>query len=141
VYFRLPDGQQLESPEIHWQCTTMTGCPPEGTLTQPEYRAWLASRAWLDSAKPAGRTFVVVVLRRLGILALFAGGLAALWFIPPRVLWPRSWRPRPVASVGARGGQPRVPPRPGESAPTIRPPVPGSNGQHPLPRRRFEKTL
>ena len=135
VRFRLPDGQQLESPEIHWQCTTMTGCPPEGTLTQAEYRAWL------DSAKPAGRTFVAVVLRRLGILALFAGGLAALWCIPPRVLWSRSWRPWPAGPVGARGGQPRVPPRPGESAPTIRPPAPGPNGQHPPPRRRFEKTL
>jgi Mg-chelatase subunit ChlD len=135
VRFRLPDGQQLQSAAIRWRCTTMTGCPPEGTLTQAEYRDWL------DSAKPVERTFVAVVLRRLGILALFAGGLAALWFIPPRVLWSRSWRPRPAGSVGARGGQPRVPPRPGESAPTTRPPAPGPNGQHPPPRRRFEKTL
>ena len=135
VRFRLPDGQQLQSVKIRWWCTTMTGCPPEGTLTQAEYRDWL------DSAKPVERTFVAVVLRRLGILALFGGGLASLWFIPPRVLWPRSGQPRPAGSRGARGGQPRVPPRHGESAPTARTQALGPNGQSPLPRRRFDKTL
>jgi Mg-chelatase subunit ChlD len=135
VRFRLPDGQQLQSDKIRWWCTTMTGCPPEGTLTQAEYRDWL------DSAKPVERTFVAVVLRRLGILALFAGGLAALWFMPPRVLWPRSGQPRAAGSGGMRGGRARVPPRPGESAPTTRTQAPEPNGQSPPPRRRFDKTL
>jgi Mg-chelatase subunit ChlD len=136
VRFRLPDGRQLHSAESRWLCTSMTGCPPEGTLTHAEYKAWL------DSVKPAEKTFLAVVLRRLGILALCSGALAFLWFMPPRLLWPQSGQQRRAGPMGARVGQPRVSHMPETVAPQTRLQTPGQGGQGPPPsRRRFEKTL
>jgi Mg-chelatase subunit ChlD len=137
VRLQLPHGSWIESSEIPWVCTAMTGCPPEGTLTQAEIRALLD-----NGPIGEGRTYREVILRRLGILVLFSGGLVALWFIPPRVLWTRPRRPRPSIPMGAHVGQPRVPTVPGKLTGTLRPPAPGQAHQsHSLrPGQRFEET-
>jgi Mg-chelatase subunit ChlD len=129
VRLQLPHGGWLESRAIPWFCTAMTGCPPEGTLTQAEVRALLD-----NGPVGEGRTYRGVVLRRLGLLVLFSGGLAALWFIPRR--------PRPSIPVGAHVGQPRFPTVPGKLSGALRPPAPerGHQSQPPRPRQRVEET-
>jgi Mg-chelatase subunit ChlD len=136
VRLRLPDGRQLQSPELRWLCTTLTGCAPEGTLTPAEYKAWLDR-----PHRPPDRSFLVVVLRRLGILALFAGGLAVLWYLLPRLLWPQSQQPRHTGPMSTRVKQPSGPSMPGNTAPKTRLQALGLGGKRPAPRRRFEKTL
>ena len=137
VRLQLPHGSWIESAGIPWVCAAMTNCPPEGTLTQAEIRALLD-----NGPIGEGRTYGEIVLRRLGILVLFSGGLAALWFIPPRLLWTRARRPRPSIPMGAHVSQPRLPTVPGKLTGTLRPPAPGQGhpSQPPRPRQRFEET-
>jgi Mg-chelatase subunit ChlD len=128
VRLKRPDGRWIGSAEIPWFCRPMTACPPEGTLTAAEIRALLEGGPIGN-----GKTFQGVVLRRLGILALFSGGLAALWFIPGRLLWtgPRFWRPATLP--GAHSGRPRLSGSPGNPVRVLRPWPPGQSGQSPPP--------
>jgi Mg-chelatase subunit ChlD len=126
VRLKRPDGRWIESVEIPWFCRPMTACPPEGTLTQAEIRALLD-----DGPIGKGKTFQGIVLRRLGILVLFSGGLAALWFIPGRLLWTWPRLSRPSTPLGARAGRSRLSTSPGKPAPMLRSRPSGQDGQSP----------
>jgi Mg-chelatase subunit ChlD len=129
VRFKRPDGRWIESAEIPWFCRPMTACPPEGTLTAAEVRALLE-----DGPIGNGKTFQGIVLRRLGILVLFSGGLAALWFVPGRLLWTWPRLPRPSSPLGAHSGRPRLSTSPGSPVRMLRPRPPGQSGQSPPPK-------
>jgi Mg-chelatase subunit ChlD len=126
--FKQPDGRWIESAEIPWYCRPMTACPPEGTLTATEIRALLETGPMGN-----GKTFREIVLRRLGVLVLFSGGLAALWFVPGRLLWTWPRLSRPSMPPGAHSGRPRLSISPGKPARMLRPRPPGQNGQSPPP--------
>jgi Mg-chelatase subunit ChlD len=128
VRFKRPDGRWIESAEIPWFCQPMTACPPEGTLTAAEIRALLE-----HGPIGNGKTFQGIVLRRLGILVLFSGGLAALWFIPGRLLWTWPRFSRPSTPLGAQSGRPRLSTSPGNPVRLLRPRPPGQSGQSPPP--------
>jgi Mg-chelatase subunit ChlD len=128
VRFKRPDGGWIESAEIPWFCRPMTACPPEGTLTAAEIKALLE-----DGSIGNGKTYLGVVLRRLGIFALFSGGLAALWFIPGRLLWTSTRPPRPSALLGAHAGRPRLSTSPVNPVRMLKPRPPGQSGQSPPP--------
>jgi Mg-chelatase subunit ChlD len=126
VRFKRPDGRWIESVEIRWFCQPMTACPPEGTLTEAEIRALLD-----QDPIGSGKTFQGILIRRLGILALFSGGLVALWFIPGRLLWTWPRISRPFTPLGVHSGRPRLSTSPGKPTPMVRPRPPGQDGQSP----------
>jgi Mg-chelatase subunit ChlD len=126
VRFKRPDGRWIESGEISWFCKPMTACPPEGTLTAAELRALLD-----DDPIRKGKTFQGIVLRRLGILVLFSGGLAALWFIPGRLLWTWPRLSRLSTPLGVHSRRSRLSTSPGKPAPMFRPRPPRQDGQGP----------
>jgi len=86
VRFEFPGGPKIESGELRWVCGTIAGCAPDGYLSPEEGRAALAylSRKSVEAPPPPSRE----VLRLLAILALFSGGLAFLWLLLPRWIWP-----------------------------------------------------
>jgi Mg-chelatase subunit ChlD len=126
VRLKRPDGRWIESAEIPWFCRPMTACPPEGTLTEAEIRALL-------DQDPIGsdKTFQGIVLRRLGILVLVSGGLAALWFIPGRLLWTWPRMSRSYTPLGVHCGRSRLSTSPGKPVPMLRPRPPRQDGQSP----------
>jgi von Willebrand factor type A domain len=133
-------GNPLESGEIVWSCPTLSGCSPVGTLSAEE-RAALLQDSGEMIPPPSNPWFHVLYL--LGILALLSGGMAFLWFIPPRLLWPRhplSHLSSSVASVS----RPRIPRMPKETPPPpsrSRVPETGeSKNARPETRKRLDET-
>jgi Mg-chelatase subunit ChlD len=134
VRFKQSGGRSIESAEIPWFCQPMTACPPEGTLTAAEIKALLEGGPLGN-----GKTFQGVVLRRLAILAVFSGGLAALWFIPLRLLWTSPRLSRPSALMGPHAGIARLPTSSGNPARALRPRAPGQGGQSPPSNRSIAR--
>ena len=116
----------------------MTGCPPEGTLTQAEIRALLDNGPIGERqniprgcAPPPGDPRAV--LRRIGGPLVHSSTLAV-------DTAPATATIHPYGRV--MSAQPGFPPCPGKPARMLRPQAPGQGhqSQPPRPRQRFEET-
>jgi hypothetical protein len=80
VRFQPSPSRWIESPPLQWVCPVLTGCSPEGSLTETENRARLEAET--GPAADAG------VWRRLAIVGGFSAFLSLFWFGLPRLIWP-----------------------------------------------------
>ena len=145
VRLRLKSGTVMESDDIVWTCpyVSTAGCPASGNLTAEESKEWLALSSQGGTPNDLKRNTLLNTLLILGVLS---GGLAVLWFIPPRLMWPRPRAPRIPGRVGG-ANLPTVPANP-------RPPIPNprtassKRGDQPRheqtsqskPRKRLDET-
>lgn len=96
-------GPKIESSEITWACPDLStvGCTPSLTLGEKEGEAW---RRVLPTYKDGFKSTSpwASLLWSLAMLAMFSGGLAFMWFVPPIFLWPKPQIPRMPAPARSR---------------------------------------
>jgi Mg-chelatase subunit ChlD len=144
VVLTLKSGTLVESDEIAWSCpyVSTAGCPASGALTTAEGKAWVDLLPGPRGGTPQDlkRNSLLYTLLILGVLS---GSLAFLWFIPPRLMWPKPQIPRIPGRVAAVN----VPPVPKPPVPNLRTPPPRRGAQQQReqnpqtkPRKRLDET-
>jgi len=142
VVLTLKSGTLVESDEIAWSCpyVSTAGCPASGALTTEERKARLDSTSLGGTPQEVKRNSLLNTLLILGVLS---GSLAFLWFIPPRLMWPRPRIPR----IPGRAAAVNLPPIPKPAVPNLRTPPPRRGDQQQReqnpqtkPRRRLDET-
>jgi Mg-chelatase subunit ChlD len=155
VRLNLPATGGIENPEpFRWVCRGGSGCRPDGLLTTEEKTAWLKRGNAGSAPLPSDS-----LLWRLFIFGGLAGLLALLWFIPPRLIWPRHRLPQMAGNLRPRVkrqmSQPKnVPPAPDPPYETkVKPAMPPQTSQpradqpkpneppRSKPRQPFEETV
>ncbi|HKX30016.1 MAG TPA: vWA domain-containing protein [Blastocatellia bacterium] len=113
---------------IPWDCGAAAGCAARGALLPEEITA--ALRVPIQNQVDDWKK----ILWLFGKFALFSGGIAALWFLIPRIVWPVPSLPQMRDQV-----KKPVPPRP---SPNLRTPPPERElpNSRAKPRHRFEET-
>lgn len=81
VEYETPSGRIIKG-VMPWDCGASSGCVAKARLSGEE------SVAALGISIPEQENRWKKVLLLLGQLAIFSGGIAALWFLLPRLLWP-----------------------------------------------------
>lgn len=127
---------QVASGTLSWSPNSASGIAFEGNLQGKELDAALGNtrlQSTCGTVEPWKQ-----FLRTFGLLALFSGGFALLWFLPPRLLWPRLNVPQVPSKLKLPGRLSQ------KKAPTPIPPKPrpsSAAAQVPAkPRQRFEET-
>ena len=123
-------GLKIESGEITWACPNLStvGCTPTMNLGAEEIKAWHRPTNQKPEVKPTSPW--ATLLWSLAMLAMFSGGLAFMWFVPPIFLWPKPQIPR----------LPARPARPKREAPKEKKVEPRGEQTAPTHRKRFDET-
>lgn len=108
VRLRLANVGNVESAPLKWLCPNFASCGPDREAREEEKSA-IVNSSLRSGATTTSRDKGVwrQLLDTFFILTLFSGGLAALWFLAPRVFWPRP----PLPKLPARERQKTPAPR------------------------------
>lgn len=133
VQLNLPSGGVIKSENITWSSPSLTSTSPVDNLTREEATALQRSGAPSTPEAPNP------IWRLAGIFALISGGLAFLWFIPPRLIWPRPGMPQlPGRMLGSQPRGINIAKTP--TAPKSQTREPGQGSSPAKTRNRFEET-
>lgn len=131
ITYNLPGSGQLRG-QIPWICrNSITGCIPEksGVLSREENNLAMGSSCGSQNA-----SVWQPLLWLFGQLALFSGGIAALWMFVPALIWPSI----PLPSLPLRG-KPKTLPSSAKPSSRSRSSEP-DEATASKPRQRFEET-